>query len=121
MKNSLKLTVIFILLLAAVPAYSCPLGTVSGRTVRPLFGFRASVGVNVPGAIVSLENLTTHSVRYERSNSFGYFLFTNVPCGAYEVSATSRLTQFDPTDLVISGQIFYVFVSTRVESVGGRR
>ncbi len=81
-KTALVLSVL-ILCLAGLPLFAQTVtGTLSGRVVD-------STGAVIPGAKLQIKGEQTGLVRDTVSNDEGYYTFTFVPLGAYQVTASS--------------------------------
>ena len=69
-----------VILCFGLPLLGQTLGDISGRVTDPS-------GAGVPDAAVSLTNTATNAVRTANSTGDGFYTFTNVPPGAYNLKA----------------------------------
>ena len=78
-KAAMTVAVLFI----AVSTFAQTTGTISGTATD-------QSGALVPGADITLKNVTTGDIRHTQSNGSGYFSFGSVVPGAYEVSINAK-------------------------------
>jgi hypothetical protein len=124
MKIALTLGVLLIITTAASSAFGqTGTSTVNGTVADPQ-------GNVVPGASVTLTNVSRNFTRTQRTGDTGRFTFTSVPPGRYQVSAEAKgfkkaiITDVNalvdkPTDLSVSLEVGAVSESVTVSSSSG--